>query len=422
MKNKARKSWMLLLAGIFIFSSLSACGQSKKNNGQTTPVKESGTFQSNSVESRPKNAPDQVPAFPQQTRVSKVDTNSDFKVTILTEQLSKPWGMDFLPDGRMVVSELSGVIRIVTQDGDIGKPLIGVPKVLVFGVTGMMDVKVAPDFESSRYIYWTYPEPLGNSKSVNCVARARLSRDESSLEDIEIIYRASTSGSDGFHLGSRMLFDENGLLYVTLGDRFHESVRDESQELTSDLGKILRINPDGTFVKGNPFVSNPEAQKAIWSLGHRNPQGLAINPVTGDLWASEHGPHGGDELNIIRPGANYGWPITSFGKADGGGALSGLTKRDDIEQPVYYWDPSISPCGMTFYTGNLIAEWKNNLFIGALGGRHIVRMVIDNEANQILGEERLLADEGQRFRHIVQGPDQALYIITDQGRIYRIGI
>jgi glucose/arabinose dehydrogenase len=382
--------------------SISACGQS--------------------VETRAKVAPDQKPAFVRQTRGQVVKTLANFKVNIITKNLSRPWGLDFLPDGRMIVSELKGTIRIVAINGKVGDILKGVPPVRTFGVSGMMDVKVSPDFKTSRHVFWTYAEPVGENKSINCVARGKLSADETSLDDVEVIYRSSTPGQDGFHLGSRMLFDKSGLLYVTLGDRFHESVRGESQELNSSLGKIIRINKDGTYANDNPFISDPKAKKEIWSLGHRNPQGLALNPVTGDLWSSEHGPIAGDELNIIRPGANYGWPIISYGLADGGGPLNGSSQKGGLEQPVYYWDPAVAPCGMTFYTGDLIPEWKNNLFVGALRGSHIIRLVIDNSTNQIIGEEKLLADERQRFRHIVQGPDGALYAITDQGRLYKLGI
>lgn len=374
-----------------------------------------------SIETKPKEASNQQPAFAGQTRVSAVKTKTKFNVKILTEGLSRPWGFDFLPDGRMIVSELAGKIRIVSKDGKVGDSLKGVPPVRVFGVSGMMDVKVAPNFETSRFVFWTYPEPVGENQSVNCVARGKLSSDEKSLEEVKVIYRASTPGQDGFHLGSRMLFDKSGLLYVTIGDRFGESIRGEAQQLNSSIGKIIRINQDGTYAKDNPFISDPKAKKEIWSLGHRNPQGLAFHPLTGELWATEHGPTAGDELNLIRAGANYGWPIISYGKADGGGPLSGITQKEGLEQPLYYWDPTVAPCGMTFYSGNLIPEWKNNLFVGALRGSSIIRLVIDQKTKRIMGEEKLLSEESQRFRHIVQGPDEALYAITDQGRLYRIG-
>lgn len=376
---------------------------------------------SQSVETRSKSAPDQKTAFVNQTRVLAVNTKTPIKVSIITDKLSRPWGFDFLPDGRMIVSELEGAIRIVSKNGTIGESLKGIPPVHLFGVTGMMDVKVAPDFKTTRYVFWTYPEPLENNQSINCVARGKLSADETTLEEVKVIYRASTPGKDGFHLGSRMLFDKDGLLYVTLGDRFHESVRDEAQMLDSSLGKIIRIKQDGSFAEGNPFISDPKALMEIWSWGHRNPQGLAFNPVTGDLWSTEHGPTSGDELNVIHAGKNYGWPIISYGLADTGGPLSGITQKGGMEQPAYYWDPTVAPTGMTFYSGNLIPEWKNNLFVGALRGSHIIRLVIDNSTNRVIGEEQLLVDERQRFRHIVQGPDNAMYAITDQGRLYRLG-
>ncbi|WP_207509716.1 PQQ-dependent sugar dehydrogenase [Telluribacter humicola] len=374
-----------------------------------------------SVETSTKVATNQQPAFVAQTRVAAVKTSTLFSVKVLTDGLSNPWGFDFLPDGRMIVSELEGNIRILSKEGKIGIPLQNVPAVRTAGVSGMMDIKVSPDFARNRFVFWTYAEPIGENQSVNCVARGKMSSDETSLEDVKIIYRASTQGQDGFHLGSRMLFDKSGLLYVTLGDRFQESVRGEAQQLSSSLGKIIRINEDGTPANGNPFATTAGALKEIWTIGHRNPQGLSFNPVTGELWASEHGPTSGDELNRIRPGANYGWPLISYGLADGGGALSGTTQKEAMEQPVYYWDPAVAPSGMTFYTGKLIPEWKNNLFVGALRGSHIIRLVIDHKTNRVIGEERLLADELQRFRHIVQGPDEALYAITAQGRLYRIG-
>lgn len=387
-----------------------------------TNVSNSSTAQSSeSVETRSKVAPDQQPAFKEQTRVAAVKTKTSFKSSIITDKLTSPWGIDFLPDGRMIVSEKKGTIRIVSKDGNLSEPLKGVPPVRVFGVSGLMDVKVSPNFKQNRYVFWTYPEPLGENKSTNCVARGKLSSDEKSIEEVKVIFRSTTPGEDGFHLGSRMLFDKQGFLFVSLGDRFDEVVRSESQKLNSTIGKIIRINQDGSYAEGNPFVSDGNAKKEIWSLGHRNPQGLALHPITGDLWASEHGPFSGDELNLVRPGSNYGWPTISYGLADGGGPLTGVTQKNGLQQPVYYWDPTVAPCGMTFYTGSLIPEWKNNLFVGTLSGSHIVRLIIDHKTNRVVSEERLLSETSQRFRHIIQGPDQALYAITDQGRLYRIG-
>jgi glucose/arabinose dehydrogenase len=223
-----------------------------------------------------------------------------------------------------------------------------------------------------------------------------------------------------------MAFDSNGLLYVGFGDRFDNSIRIQAQQLNSSLGKIIRINQDGSPAAGNPYLGNSAARPEIWSSGHRNPQGLAFNPVTGELFSSEHGPQAGDEINIIKPGSNYGWPIIAYGLEVGGQPVNGtgLTQQDGMEQPIYYWDPAIAPGGMTFYTGSQIPEWRNNLFVGAMGGMHIVRLVLNSTNNRVIGEERLLSGENQRFRHILQGPDGALYAISDHadGRIYRIGI
>jgi aldose sugar dehydrogenase len=376
---------------------------------------------SQSVETNAKNAPNQQPAFASQTRVKAIKTKEKVGIKIITEGLESPWGLDFLPDGRFIVSEKEGKIRIVSQDGKIGNPLKNVPSVRVYGVSGMMDVKVSPDFKNNRFVFWTYPEPVENSRSVNCIARGVLSADETSLDNVKVIFRASHSNSDGFHLGSRMLFDKDGLMYVTIGDRYSRDVRDNAQNKKSHLGKVLRITQEGLAASGNPFENDNDALPEIWSLGHRNPQGLAFNNITSELWESEHGPNGGDELNIIKPKINYGWPILSYGIADTGGPLTGETQKEGLQQPVYYWDPVISPCGMTFYSGNKIAEWKNNLFVGALRGTHIARLIIDNKKNSIIAEEKLLADEWQRFRHIVQGTDEYLYAITDQGRLYKIG-
>jgi len=376
-----------------------------------------------SVETRSKVAPDQEPAFPGQTRAPEVQTETEYTVTVLADNLTEPWGLDFLPDGRMIVSEQPGNIRIVTINGEVGGPLQGVPPVRYQGSGGMYDLKLAPDFEQTRRVFWTYVATI-DGEAMNYVASGRLSQDESGLEDVRIIYQIEPTRGGRFHFGSRLLFDREGQLYVTFGDHFRNG-RDQVQQLDSALGKIIRIDQDGTPAEGNPYIGNGNALPEIWSIGHRNPQGLAFNPVTNELWETEHGPLAGDEINVIKPGENYGWPIISYGLEYGGGPVNGtgLTQREGLEQPVYYWDPAVAPSGMTFYTGDLIPEWKNNLFIAALRGMHIIRLVIDNAATRVMGEERLLAGEEQRFRYVVQGPDGALYATTDekQGRIYRIG-
>lgn len=375
------------------------------------------------VERGEKEAPKQTPAFPEQTRVPAVQTRSSYDVRIITDDLEFPWGLDFLPDGRMIVSEKPGNIRIVTKEGEVSAPIQGVPPVRYQGSGGMFDLKLAPDFAESRRVFWTYVTTSAG-EAMNCVASGRLSEDESELENVKIIYQINPTQGGRFHFGSRMLFDQDGLLYVTFGDRFRAG-RNQAQQLNSALGKIIRINQDGTPAKGNPFAGNNHALPEIWSIGHRNPQGLAFNPITNELWESDHGPRAGDEINVIKRGANYGWPEISYGLEYNRRPVNGtgLTQKEGMQQPVYYYDPATAPSGMTFYDGALIPEWKNNLFVAMLKGMHIARLVIDNTKGRVVNEEKILAEKGERFRHVVQAPDGALYALTDNetGRIYRIG-
>lgn len=362
----------------------------------------------------------QKPAFEGQTRIGGVKTQSKIKITPVAGGLKFPWGLDFMPDRRMIVSEKPGNIRIVSKEGVVGTNIQGVPAVRLKGDGGMYDIKLDPDFAKTRLVFWTFVEPV-TSGGVTSVARGKLSSDEKSFEDVKIIYRASPAYEGPNHNGSRMLFDKNGNLFVSFGERFDDEIRKKAQDLGSSLGKIIRINKEGKAVKGNPFEKKPNALPEIWTLGHRNPQGLAFNPKTGELWTSDHGPNAGDEINIIKAGANYGWPIISYGIEYSGNPVNGgLTVMKGMEQPVYYWDPAIAPSGITFYTGKLIPEWKGNLFVAALRGSHIVRLVIKD--NKVVGEERLFTDLHKRFRYITQGPDGALYTIIDDpdGKIFKI--
>jgi glucose/arabinose dehydrogenase len=372
------------------------------------------------VETQPPVAKGQKPAFAGQTRIAGVRTKSKIRLTSIATGLKFPWGLDFLPDGRMIVTEKPGNIRIVTKEGAVGPAIQGVPAVRFKGDGGLYDIKLDPDFRKSRLVFWTFVEPVTGG-GVTSVARGKLSPDEKSFEDVKIIYRATPVYEGPNHNGSRMIFDKKGDLFVSFGERFDDEIRKNAQSLRSSLGKIIRIDRNGKAVAGNPFEKTPNALPEIWTLGHRNPEGLAFNPETGDLWESDFGPQAGDEINIIKPGANYGWPLISYGLEYSGKPVNGgLTVMKGMKQPVYYWDPSIAPSGITFYDGNRIPEWKGNLFVAALRGSHIARLVIKD--NKVVGEERLFTDLHKRFRYITQGPDGALYAIIDDenGKIFKI--
>ena len=285
------------------------------------------------------------------------------------------------------------------------------------GQGGLLDVTLAPDFAKSRLVYWAYSEP--QSKGVLlAIAKGKLAANETTIENQTIIYRATPAHTGKLQYGSRIVFDKNGDLFVSTGERSDRDIRVQAQYLNSSLGKILHLTPDGKAVAGGPFAGKADARPEIYSYGHRNPDGLVIHPQTGELWEAEFGPKGGDELNLIKPGKNYGWPIITYGTEYSGQKVGeGIQQKTGMEQPVYYWNPSISPGSMAFYTGN-IAEWKNNLLVAALGGSHIIRLVI--KANKVVGEERLLADKNERWRDLATGKDGALYVVTDSGNLYKI--
>jgi glucose/arabinose dehydrogenase len=324
-----------------------------------------------------------------------------------------------LPDGRLLITEKAGRMRIVTTSGNISEPITGIPPVNSAGQGGLLGVCLDPDFANNRMVYWSFSEPSAGG-SLTAIAKGRLATNETALEGVIVIYRTSQAyGGSNAHFGGRVIFDQAGNLMVSSGERADNGIRVQAQAMNSSLGKIIRITRDGQPAAGNPFASQSNARPELYSIGLRNPQGLVRHPVTGDIWQSEHGPRGGDEINRIQAGANFGWPIITYGIEYGGQRVgSGIQQSEGMAQPVYYWDPVVSPSGMTFYSGNRIAEWQNNLFIGALSGMHIVRLVIEN--NRVVGEERLLVSERQRFRDITQGTDGALYAITDAGRLYRI--
>ena len=372
------------------------------------------------LETREPNAPEQRPAFPGQTRACGTKSNVAFDVAVIAKGLERPWAVEPLPGGDLLVTEKPGRIRIVTAGGEIGQPIAGVPKVDARGQGGLLDVALSPTFDSDRTIYWSYSEPRqgGNATSV---ARGVLSADRRRLDTVRVIFRALPVYDGDKHYGSRLAFGPDGKLYITLGERSDAPMRPQAQQLGSHMGKILRINPDGSVPKDNPFVGQTNALPEIWSLGHRNVQAAAFD-AEGRLWEAEHGTRGGDELNLVEKGKNYGWPLVAYGEEYSGQPISGaVTEREEgYEQPVYYWDPVIAPSGAQFYTGDAFPAWKGSLFIGGMKDTKLVRLTLDDK--RVTGEEHLLEDRGQRVRDVRQGPDGALYVVTDQenGELWKI--
>ncbi|MES2645311.1 MAG: PQQ-dependent sugar dehydrogenase [Bacteroidota bacterium] len=358
------------------------------------------------------------PAFTGQTRVAGVKTSVRFRADVIATSLVSPWGITSLPDGRLLITEKAGRMSIATPSGALSQPITGMPPVNSSGQGGLLGLCIDPQFAANRMVYWVFSENVTGG-TVTAVAKGRLSDNESSIENSTVIYRAAPAANSNAHYGGRILFDQTGNLFVSTGERANTSTRTLSQSVSAALGKILRITTSGQPAPGNPSFNQSGALPELYSIGHRNPQGIALHPTTGELWQSEHGPRGGDEINRVQAGFNYGWPVITYGLEYSGQAQgAGIQQQTGMEQPIYYWDPVVSPSGITFYSSDRIPEWRNNLFIGALSGMHIVRLVITN--NRVTGEERLLAGERQRFRDITQGTDGALYAITDGGRLYRV--
>jgi glucose/arabinose dehydrogenase len=377
------------------------------------------------VDQSPANAPNQKPAFAGQTDAPERKTNVAFEVVTVAQGLQSPWGMAFLPGGKMLVTEKAGRLRIVSPDGTLSEAVTGLPPVSARGQGGLLDVALDPSFGSNQLIYWSFSEPQEDGTNNTAVARGKLIEGAApSVENVQVIYKQSPSVRSNGHFGSRLEFSRDGTLFVTQGDRQTEAGRQLVQKMDTLVGKIVRINPDGSIPKDNPFAGKDGVRGEIWSLGHRNVQAAAINPATGELWEVEHDTRGGDELNIARKGLNYGWPVIAYGiEYQGAPITGGVTAQEGMEQPIYYWDPVIAPSGMTFYTGDLFPAWKGSLFIGGLLTKNLVRLDVKGE--RIVGEERLLKDlqpAAERIRDVTQGPEGALYLLTDspQGRVLKL--
>jgi glucose/arabinose dehydrogenase len=343
---------------------------------------------------------------------------SKIKVETFADGLENPWGLQFLPDGRLLVTERPGRLRLVSKDGKLSDPVAGVPEVAAVGQGGLLDVLLAPDFEKTGTIYLSYGEPREGGKNGTSVARAKLVTDADGgrLEDVKVVFRQQPAARSGHHFGSRLVWAKDGTLFITTGER--NSLRQEAQNPANDIGKVIRINPDGTVPADNPKL--PGWAPEVWSIGHRNIQGAALRPETGQLYTVEHGARGGDELNRPEKGKNYGWPIITYGIDYSGAKIGeGITAKEGMEQAVYYWVPSIATSGLAFYTGDLFPNWKGNAFVGGLAGAHIERLVFDGD--DVVAAEELLGEEGKRIRDIRQGPDGALWVLTDDtGEVLRI--
>ncbi len=396
---------------------LAACNNNTPVNGITAPNTADTTI-APGVETNSPNT-SYKPAFAGQTRVAAVKTQAAFEGKLISKELQKPWGLVALPDGRLLITEKDGNLRIATTAGALSAPITGLLPVDNNAQGGLLGVTIDPAFATNRMVYWTYSGIVGNA-NLTAVAKGKLSADEKMIENATMIYQATPAYKGNLHYGSRILFDKNGNLLVSTGERSDMETRPQAQFLNSGLGKIVRITTEGKPAAGNPFAGVDSVRPEIYSYGHRNVQGLAINPATGDLWETEFGPKGGDELNRVEAGKNYGWPTITYGLEYSGAKVGdAIQQKSGLEQPVYYWDPVISPSGISFYNSDSIPEWKGNLFISGLSSMQITRIVLKD--NKVVGEERLLTGERKRFRAVTEGKDGALYAVTDDGCLYRVG-
>jgi glucose/arabinose dehydrogenase len=344
---------------------------------------------------------------------------AEIRVETIASGLQNPWGLTFLPDGRALVTERPGRLRIIGKDNKLSEPVAGVPDVAAVGQGGLLDVAVSPDFARNNLVFLSFAEPRGAAGSSTSVARGRLVEKDGKaiLEDVKVIFRQEPARLGGFHFGSRLVFARDGNLFITTGER---NLKTPSQDLTNHIGKIIRLTPDGQVPADNPFVKDKNAKPEIWSWGHRNVQGAALHPESGKLWLTEHGPRGGDEINIPEAGKNYGWPVIGFGIDYSGAKMHESTHKEGMEQPVHQWTPSIAPSGAMFYTGSLFPGWKGNLFTGSLVFTALYRIELNGE--KVVKEEKLLEANGDRIRDVRQAPDGSIWLLTDarNGKVLRL--
>lgn len=396
---------------------ISSCKKQANNgNNQTDPQTHDTITKLDPVETLPANT-NYSPAYEGQTRIFGIKTQTPLQVDMVNAGLNSPWGIDILPNNIMVVTQKSGSLLIINEQGQTIKTILGLPPVYNSGQGGLLDVVVDPLFEQNRMIYWSYAMGTNGNNTLT-VAKGKLSENYT-LSDMQTVYTVGPTYTNGLHFGGRLLFDQEQNLLITTGDRSDANMRHFAQEKNNGLGKVLRIKKDGTAATNNPFLNDANAAPEVFSYGHRNVQGLAIDKQRNIIYETELGPKGGDEINMIQAGKNYGWPIISYGLEYSGATIgAGITQQAGLEQPLYYWDPVVSPSGMIYYNHDLIPEWKDNLLIGALSGQHIIRIRIKD--GKVAGEERLLANEGQRFRDIAVTNSGIVWSITDGGRLYKI--
>jgi aldose sugar dehydrogenase len=374
------------------------------------------------LDTRAAKAPHQKPAFAGQYRAPENKSNVAFDQTTVVSGLQSPWAIAFLPGGKMLVTEkIPGRLRVVNADGSlVPAPVAGVPMVDGRGQGGLLGLALDPNFATNRLLYFSFSELQPDKTNNTAVGRGQFVDDPAAprLENVQVIFHQQPSLQSQAHFGGRLVFRRDGTLFITMGDRSDLPGRMQAQKMDSLIGKIARVNADGSVPKDNPFVGKAGVRPEIWSYGHRNVQSATLHPTTGELWEVEHGTNGGDELNVAKKGLDYGWPTIAYGIEYQGGRITGDEQvKAGMEQPVYYWDPNIAPSGMTFYTGSAFPAWKGSVFVGGLGSTALVRLVVEGE--KVVGEERLLQENKERIRDVVQGPDGYLYVLTDpqaQGR------